>query len=83
MSLALGRQADARGIELALQAVKHDPGICIVAGSPGFIAGAQTARDEVCLDAAPLDARTSRRCDKLGQGLEVDDALEISEQTES
>jgi hypothetical protein len=50
MSLHLRRQADTRGVELALQAFKHDVGICVVAGSPGFVAGAQTSRDELCLD---------------------------------
>ena len=71
MSLALRRQADTRGVELALQAFKHNVGIYVVAGSPRFVAGAQTARDELCLDAAPLDGRTNRRFDKLGQGLAI------------
>jgi hypothetical protein len=71
MSLALRRQADARGVELALQAVKYDVGIDIVASSPRLIAGAQTARDELSLDTAPFDARANRRFDKLGKGLAI------------
>ena len=71
MSLALRRQADARGVELALEAVKHDVGIYVVAGSPRLLKGAQTARDELSLNPAPLDARTNRRFDKLGKGLAI------------
>jgi hypothetical protein len=71
MSLALRRHTNARGVELALQAVKHDVGIYVVAGSPRLVTGARTARDELSLDTAPLDARTNRRFDKLGQGLAI------------
>jgi len=71
MSLAFRRRADTHGVELALQAFQHDVGVHVVAGSPRFVAGAQTARDELCMDAAALDARTNRRFDKLGQGLAI------------
>jgi hypothetical protein len=69
MSLHLRRQAVTRCVELALQAFKDYVGIYVVAGSPRFVAGAQTSRHELCMDAAPLDACANRRFDKLGQGL--------------
>jgi hypothetical protein len=71
MSLAYRCPADTRCVEPALQAFKHDFSIYVVAGSPRFVSGAQTTRNELCLDAAPLDARTNRCLDKLGKGLAI------------
>lgn len=48
-------------VELALQTFDNDVGIDILTCTACFIPGAQPARNELRLDAAPLDASTHRR----------------------